>query len=213
MGRYSRSNFLQRRLISLRTDELERKNSELMMKNDLLAESRAENIRTARRSEQIFAALSEALPGHVLDEKYRIEEKIGSGGFGTVYRGEHILLHHPVAIKVFRPAVGQEGVESHRALSRRGNHGVPRQSSERRFGPRLRCVRRQSRVPGDGAAGGPFAGAHSFAPKEGLHTERAPPKSRARCATRSRRRMRRESSTATSSRATSFCTERTAIRL
>jgi hypothetical protein len=112
MMRYSRSNFLQRRLISLRTDELERKNSELMMKNQLLAESRAENIRTARRTEQIFSALSEALPGHVLDEKYRIEEKIGSGGFGTVYRGEHILLHHPVAIKVFRPAVGREGIDS-----------------------------------------------------------------------------------------------------
>ncbi len=112
MARYSRSNFLQRRLISARTDELERKNSELMMKNQLLAESRAANIRTARRSEQIFSALSEALPGHVLDEKYRIAEKIGSGGFGTVYRGEHILLHHPVAIKVFRPAVGREGAES-----------------------------------------------------------------------------------------------------
>lgn len=112
MGRYSRSNFLQRRLISARTDELERKNSELMMKNQMLAESRAANIRTARRSEQIFSALSEALPGHVLDEKYRIKEKIGSGGFGTVYRGEHILLHHPVAIKVFRPAVGREGAES-----------------------------------------------------------------------------------------------------
>jgi eukaryotic-like serine/threonine-protein kinase len=112
MGRYSRSNFLQRRLISNRTDELERKNSELIMKNQLLAESRAENIRTAKRTEQIFSALSEALPGHILDEKYRIEEKIGSGGFGTVYRGEHILLHHPVAIKVFRPAVGRDGGES-----------------------------------------------------------------------------------------------------
>jgi tRNA A-37 threonylcarbamoyl transferase component Bud32 len=112
MGRYSRSNFLQRRLISLRTGELERRNSELVMKNQMLAESRAANIRTAKRSEQIFSALSEALPGHVLDDKYRIGEKIGSGGFGTVYRGEHILLHHPVAIKVFRPAVGQEGVES-----------------------------------------------------------------------------------------------------
>ena len=112
MGRYSRSNFLQRRLISLRTDELERKNSELVMKNQLLAESRAANLRTARRSEQIFAALSEALPGHILDEKYRIQEKIGSGGFGTVYRGEHIFLHHPVAIKVFRPNVGRDGVDS-----------------------------------------------------------------------------------------------------
>ena len=112
MGRYSRSHFLQRRLISLRTEELERKNSELLMKNQMLAESRAENVRTARRTDQIFSALSEALPGHVLDDKYMIGEKIGSGGFGTVYRGEHILLHHPVAIKVFRPAVGREGVES-----------------------------------------------------------------------------------------------------
>jgi serine/threonine protein kinase len=111
MGRYSRSNFLQRRLISLRTEELERKNAELVMKNQLLAESRAANIRSAKRSEQIFYALSETLPGHVLDEKYRIDDKIGSGGFGTVYRGEHILLHHPVAIKVFRPALGQQGEE------------------------------------------------------------------------------------------------------
>ena len=112
MSRYSRSNFLQRRLISLRTEELERKNAELMMKNQLLAESRAATLRSARRSEQMFSALSETLPGHILDEKYRIDDKIGSGGFGTVYRGEHILLHHPVAIKVFRPALGQEGADS-----------------------------------------------------------------------------------------------------
>jgi hypothetical protein len=112
MARYSRSNFLQRRLISLRTKELERKNSELLMKNQLLAEARAANLRSAQRSEQIFSALSETLPGHVLDEKYRIDDKIGSGGFGTVYRGEHILLHHPVAIKVFRPALGQAGADS-----------------------------------------------------------------------------------------------------
>ena len=77
MARYSRSNFLQRRLISLRTKELERKNSELLMKNQLLAESRAATLRSARRSEQMFSALSETLPGHVLDEKYRIDDKIG----------------------------------------------------------------------------------------------------------------------------------------
>ena len=112
MGRYSRSNFLQRRLISLRTEELERKNSELVMKNQMLADSRAANLRTAKRSDQIFAALADALPGHILDDKYRIEGKIGSGAFGTVYRGEHILLNHPVAIKVFRPAVGTSGIES-----------------------------------------------------------------------------------------------------
>src|SRR5438094_1693176 len=110
--RYARSNFLQRRVIERRTNELEEKNAELTAKNQMLAQSRAQTMRTAQRSELIFSALSEALPGTVLDEKYRIGEKIGSGNFGTVYRGEHILLHHPVAIKVFRPAVGNAGLES-----------------------------------------------------------------------------------------------------
>jgi hypothetical protein len=112
MERYARSNFLQRRLIALRTAELERKNEELVAKNRMLAEQRAATIRSARRTDLIFSALSERLPGTVLDDKYRVQEKIGSGGFGTVYRGEHIFLHHPVAIKVFRPAVGRDALES-----------------------------------------------------------------------------------------------------
>jgi hypothetical protein len=112
MERYARTNFLQRRVIEQRTAELEEKNAELIAKNRMLAESRAATIRTARRSDLIFSALSDALPGTVLDEKYRVQEKIGAGSFGTVYRGEHIFLHHPVAIKVFRPAVGNAGLES-----------------------------------------------------------------------------------------------------
>jgi hypothetical protein len=112
MERYARTNFLQRRTIETRTRELEEKNAQLLAKNQALAESRAATVRTARRSELIFSALSEALPGTVLDDKYRVEEKIGSGSFGTVYRGEHILLHHPVAIKVFRPTVGHGALES-----------------------------------------------------------------------------------------------------
>jgi hypothetical protein len=112
MERYARSNFLQRRLIARRTAELERKNEELITKNRMLAEQRAATIRSAKRTDLIFSALSERLPGTVLDEKYRVQEKIGSGGFGTVYRGEHIFLHHPVAIKVFRPAVGRDALES-----------------------------------------------------------------------------------------------------
>jgi hypothetical protein len=111
MERYARTNFLQRREIERRTWELEQKNSQLVAKNRELAESRAAIVRSARRSELIFSALSEALPGTVLDGKYRVEEKIGSGGFGTVYRGQHILLHHPVAIKVFRPVVGNAALE------------------------------------------------------------------------------------------------------
>ena len=72
--RYARTNFLQRRVIQLRTQELEEKNTDLLAKNRMLAESRAENLRTARRSELIFSALSEALPGTVLDDKYRLDE-------------------------------------------------------------------------------------------------------------------------------------------
>lgn len=103
---YARTNFLQRRLIATRTTELELANAELVAKNEALAESRAETVRAAQRSELIYSALSEALPGTVLDEKYRVEDKIGSGNFGTVYRGIHLHLNHPVAIKVFRPTVG-----------------------------------------------------------------------------------------------------------
>jgi hypothetical protein len=112
MAKYARTTFLQRRVIEMHTAELQQMNVELLIKNKLLAESRAETLSTAKRSELIFSALTETLPGTVLDEKYRLAEKIGAGSFGTVYRGEHILLHHPVAVKVFRPAVGHLALES-----------------------------------------------------------------------------------------------------
>ncbi len=38
--------------------------------------------------------------GTVIDGKYRIVEKIGHGGIGAVYRGEHTLIRRQVAIKV-----------------------------------------------------------------------------------------------------------------
>ncbi|MBI4853268.1 MAG: protein kinase [Acidobacteria bacterium] len=83
--------------------ELNEKNEELNKKNEELIKSKEELIQSNQKVEAIFSALSDLLPGTVLDNKYRLEDKIGSGGFGIVFRATHLNLNRDVAIKVFRP--------------------------------------------------------------------------------------------------------------
>jgi len=46
----------------------------------------------------------------ILDDKYRIDEKIGEGGMGKVYRGTHIMMDHTVAIKILHPHLSSDQV-------------------------------------------------------------------------------------------------------
>lgn len=84
--------------------ELERKNLELATKNEELKRKNEELINSYQRANKIFSALTEVLPGTVLDSKYRLDEKIGSGGFGSVYRATNLALNNSIAIKVFCPS-------------------------------------------------------------------------------------------------------------
>ncbi|MBU2664968.1 protein kinase [Actinoplanes bogorensis] len=44
-------------------------------------------------------------PGAVLSERYRLTQRLAAGGMGEVWRGEDLMLHRPVAIKVMLPAL------------------------------------------------------------------------------------------------------------
>jgi Tfp pilus assembly protein PilF/predicted Ser/Thr protein kinase len=61
----------------------------------------------------------EPLIGKTLNAKYRVLSKIGRGGMGTVYLGEHIGLRKKVALKVLRPDL-QVSEETLRRFQREG---------------------------------------------------------------------------------------------
>ncbi|HJT18164.1 MAG TPA: serine/threonine-protein kinase [Thermoanaerobaculia bacterium] len=106
---YERNDFLQTR--------------ELIRTNTDLIESRRVIIESSRRAQLIFSALADALPGTDLENKYRLEEKIGGGGFGTVYRARHLLLDAPVAVKIFRPVGGMNMEKSFERFRLEGMSG------------------------------------------------------------------------------------------
>jgi serine/threonine protein kinase len=43
--------------------------------------------------------------GHLLDNRYRLDERIATGGMGDVWRGTDVVLGRVVAVKVLRPAM------------------------------------------------------------------------------------------------------------
>lgn len=55
-----------------------------------------------QRISLMSGVLSEQLAGTTLDGKYLLNVKLGSGGFGIVYKGLQLSLQRPVAVKVLR---------------------------------------------------------------------------------------------------------------
>src|SRR5215510_1595994 len=55
--------------------------------------------------------------GFSLDGKYQLEERLGIGGMGTVYRARHLLIDRIVAVKVLNPRLVED--EAARARFRR----------------------------------------------------------------------------------------------
>ena len=67
-------------------------------------------------SARMHFEVPEDLIGHTLNERYKILELLGSGGMGTVYLAEHVLINKRVAVKVLSPAHSRKPDEVERFL-------------------------------------------------------------------------------------------------
>ena len=47
-------------------------------------------------------------PGRVLAGRFKLETKLGEGGFGTIWRAEHMVLCAPVAVKIIDKDVSKD---------------------------------------------------------------------------------------------------------
>ena len=75
--------------------DLEREKLELSRENKELKKEKA-------AVQPVYSNPAELPNGFLLDGKYRLDGRIGLGGFGVVYRATHLQLQRQVAVKVFR---------------------------------------------------------------------------------------------------------------
>src|SRR5215813_8655028 len=53
-------------------------------------------------------SVADPFVGRTLDEKYLVEEPLGAGGMGEVYRARHLSMDRPVAIKFLQPRLVED---------------------------------------------------------------------------------------------------------
>ena len=52
--------------------------------------------------------VADALIGKILGERFQVQELLGQGGSGTIYRAEHVTLRRRVAIKVLHNELSRD---------------------------------------------------------------------------------------------------------
>jgi ligand-binding sensor domain-containing protein len=93
------------REVDKRTEEVRKQAAELLEKNEALELS-------YKQADRIFAALKQAMPGTVLDDRYLLHEAVGEGGFGVVYRCSDVRTGEVFAAKMFKPKPGNDSPEA-----------------------------------------------------------------------------------------------------
>ena len=70
---------------------------------------------TPLRADETFADVPvDPLIDRVFEGKYRLDERLGGGGMGTVYRATHLLIERPVAVKVLSQRFVGDETAQHR---------------------------------------------------------------------------------------------------
>jgi serine/threonine protein kinase len=64
-------------------------------------------VRTVPEIDELHPDLK-SLMGSVVHDRYRVDELLGRGGMGAVFKGYHLNLQRAVAIKVLHPEVGRD---------------------------------------------------------------------------------------------------------
>ena len=81
---------------------LKQRPAQLEATNQELENSNRDMLAAQQKADRVFAACT------VLDGKYRLEGKLGSGGYRAVFAGWHLVLQCAIAVKVFRPITGND---------------------------------------------------------------------------------------------------------
>src|SRR5439155_8580172 len=63
-------------------------------------------VRTGPASKPVDEDPDDPLIGRLIDTRYRVRARLGAGGVGAVYSGEHVEMKRPVAIKVLHGMFG-----------------------------------------------------------------------------------------------------------